>query len=102
MTASIKTQEDLALVQEIIGVDPLDFARRASGELVIILPDGRKLLLTPDQVVRALESGEYRVGAVPADAGSVGPPLPLAGEKTPPAPTGSEHGRGRPRKGVSD
>jgi hypothetical protein len=71
---STKTQEDLALVQEIIGVDPLDFARWAGGELVIILPDGRKLLLMPDQVTRALVSGEYRLNAVPA------------------------HGRGRPRK----
>ena len=99
MTTSTKTQEDLALVQEIIGVDPLDFARRESGELVIILPDGRKLLLDPDQIVRALESGEYRVGAEPADAGGVGSPLPLAGEKTPPAPP--KRGRGRPRKDVS-
>ncbi|MGV8026753.1 MAG: hypothetical protein AB2L18_09370 [Anaerolineaceae bacterium] len=74
MSNSTKTQEDLALVQEIIGVDPLDFARWASGELVIILPDGRKLLLTPDQVTRALASGEYRLNAAPA------------------------RGRGRPRK----
>lgn len=100
MITSTKTQEDLALVREIIGVDPLDFARRAGGELVIILPDGRKLLLAPDQVARALESGEYRVGAEPAVAGGVGSPLPLAGEKTPPAPTARV--RGGSRKGVSD
>lgn len=74
MSNSTKTQEDLALVQEIIGVDPLDFARWVGGELVIILPDGRKLLLTPDQVTLALASGEYRIGVVPA------------------------RGRGRPRK----
>lgn len=83
MSPSTKTKQDLALVREIIGVDPLDFARWAGGELVIILPDGRKLLLTPDQVTLALASGEYRVDAVPAGAGSAGSPLPL---------------RGRPRK----
>ena len=55
-------------------MDPLGFARWAGGELVIILPDGRKLLLTPDQATRALASGEYRMNAVPA------------------------RGRGRPRK----
>lgn len=55
-------------------MDPLDFAHWAGGELVIILPDGRKLLLTPDQITRALASGEYRLNAAPA------------------------RGRGRPRK----
>ncbi|MHB8806713.1 MAG: hypothetical protein ACYC59_03945 [Anaerolineaceae bacterium] len=55
-------------------MNPLDFARWAGGELVIILPDGCNLLLTPDQVSRVLESGEYRLNAAPA------------------------HGRGRPRK----
>lgn len=74
MSNSTKTQEDLALVQEIIGMNPLDFAHWAGGELVIILSDGRKLLLTPDQVFRVLESGEYRLNAAPA------------------------RGRGRPRK----
>ncbi len=66
MSNSTKTQEDLALVQEIIGVDPLGFARWTGGELVIILPDSRKLLLTPDQATRALASVEYRMNAVPA------------------------------------
>lgn len=47
---STKTDQDLALVREIIGVDPLDFARWAGGELVIILPDGRKLVLMNEQI----------------------------------------------------
>lgn len=78
MSNSTKTQEDLALVREIIGVDPLDFARWASGELAIILPDGRKLLLVPAQIDRALVSGEYR---------QIGSPV---------------RGRGRPRKPVEE
>jgi len=61
VSLSTKTEQNLALVREIIGANPLDFARWADGELVIILPDGRKLLLTPDQIARALKSGEYRV-----------------------------------------
>ncbi len=56
-----RTEQDLALVREIIGVDPLDFARRVGGELVIILPDGRKLVLTEKQVSQALKSGQYRI-----------------------------------------
>ena len=46
-------------------MDPLNFSRWAGGELVIILPDGRKLLLTPDQVTQARASGEYRHNAAP-------------------------------------
>lgn len=98
MRASKRLEKDLALVREIIGVDPLDFARRSGGELVIILPDGRKLVLAPEQVDDAVRSGKYRArtGAVPSDAGSVGIPLPPARADAPPAPV--KRRRGRPPK----
>ena len=60
MSPSSKTPEDLELVRQIIGVEPCDYARWAGGELAIILPDGRKLILTPAQIPQALQSGEYR------------------------------------------
>lgn len=91
---STKTDQDLALVREIIGVDPLDFARWAGGELVIILPDGRKLVLMNEQINQALETGQYQVkaGAVPADAGCVVAPS-AAGADAPPAPAQTCRGR---------
>ena len=95
---STKTDQDLALVREIIGADPLDFARWAGGELVIILSDGRKLVLKDEQINQALESGQYKVkvGAVPADAGCVVFHPSAAGADTPTTPT--QAGRGRPHK----
>jgi len=70
VSPSSKTEQDLALVREIIGVDPLDFARWIGGELAIILPDGRKLLLKDEQISQALRTGQYNIkaGAVPAPA----------------------------------
>lgn len=111
MTTSTKTDQDLALVREVIGVDPLDFARWAGGQLAIILPDGRKLVLTEEQVSQALKSGEYRIkvqrgkdtknpGATPTKAGGVVSPLSAGGADAPPVAPGSRD-RGRPRKDES-
>ena len=86
-----RTEQDLALVREIIGVDPLDFARRAGGELVIILPDGRKLVLTEEQVSQALKSGQYRVRPEEKKDEAQADP---AEEDLPPVP--AKRGRGRP------
>jgi len=83
-----RTEKDLALVREIIGVDPLDFARRAGGELVIILPDGRKLVLTEEQVSQALKSGQYRIKA--KDEAQSEP------AEADPQPVPAKRGRGRP------
>ena len=75
-------------MREIIGVDPLDFARRAGGELVIILPDGRKLVLTEEQVSQALKSGQYRIKA--KDEAQSEP------AEADPQPVPAKRGRGRP------
>lgn len=83
-----RTEQDLALVREIIGVDPLDFARRVGGELVIILPDGRKLVLTEKQVSQALKSGQYRIKA--KDEAQADP------AEADPQPAPAKRSRGRP------
>ena len=83
-----RTEQDLALVREIIGVDPLDFARRAGGELVIILLDGRKLVLTEEQVSQALKSGQHRIKA--KDEAQSEP------AEADPSPPPAKRGRGRP------
>lgn len=91
-----RTEQDLALVREIIGVDPLDFARRAGGELVIILPDGRKLVLTEEQVSQALQSGQYCIHSVEKKDESKADPA-----EADPLPAPAKRGRGRPAKDPS-
>lgn len=91
-----RTEQDLALVREIIGVDPLDFARRAGGELVIILPDGRKLVLTEAQVSQALKSGQYRI--CPQEKKEEAQTDPAEAD---PLPAPTKRSRGRPAKDPS-
>ena len=75
-----KTKADQLLATKIIGTQPLDFARYEDGSLVIIYPDGRKLVLSSSSVEK------YKAGAPAHSVRSLGAPPSAAGVKPQPAP----------------
>jgi hypothetical protein len=50
MTDKRTLESDRKLINVLFNFDPLDFARRDDGTLVIIHPDGKKTIHTPEEI----------------------------------------------------
>lgn len=44
--------DDLKLLRELLGFEPLACARRTNGDLVYLNPAGQKFIVTPDELAR--------------------------------------------------
>jgi hypothetical protein len=67
MTDKRTLESDRKLINVLFNIEPLDFARRDDGTLVIIHPDGKKTIHTPEEIA-ALSDKELaaRSAAPPA------------------------------------
>ena len=55
MTEKRKLESDKKLIQVLFNTEPLDWARRDDGTLVFLYQDGRKMVITPEDLAKLSE-----------------------------------------------